>query len=402
MLQKRDRLSFATLNQVSGEYRGEFFDKKLITTLGVRAPFYQRDLINNCFTVSPSGNVACTSQVAPYAAANPYNYTAATNVVTGFAPPQSRTYKYNRVLPNLGIVYKSSNNWSVFANYSKGLSVPGTDSLYQAFYFPRSTNAANPVPETTDNFDAGVRYSSSTIQAEVGPWYTKFTNRLASAFDPDTQQTVYRNLGRVDKYGIDGSIAYRPIPQVLVYVFGSYLKSEIKSDVQVGTCTTTTTSNCTAIGQPIYAATTGKRESGAATYTAGARVQATLGPLELGLQGKRTGRRYLNDQNVPVIGCTATFVNTVCPATANTYPGYGAFAPAYTLFEADARLSLKSLGLNDKTYLQVNVQNLFNTYYVGGFSGGSTLPQHDPVRAGRVPAHGHRDAQRRVLTRHHA
>ncbi len=96
---------------------------------------------------------------------------------------------------------------------------------------------ANPTPETTDNFDAGLRYTSRKIQASIGPWYTRFQNRLASAFDVDTQQTIYRNLGRVDKYGIDGSVAYRPIPEVLFYVFGSYLKSEIKSNVEIGRCT---------------------------------------------------------------------------------------------------------------------------------------------------------------------
>src|SRR3546814_6771738 len=36
VLQKRDRLSYAILSQVSGEYRGEFLDGALVTTLGDR------------------------------------------------------------------------------------------------------------------------------------------------------------------------------------------------------------------------------------------------------------------------------------------------------------------------------------------------------------------------------
>lgn len=395
ILQKRDRLSFATLNQVSGEYRGQFFDDRVIVNLGIRAPFYRRDLNNYCFTSSAGGFVECfgrdTTLQNEIAAANPYTTNAVTGVpATGsFAPPQSRRYTYNRVLPNVGVTFRAADRISVFANYSKGLQVPGTDNLYNAFFFPRNTDAANPKPETTDNFDAGVRYTTAKLQVQVGPWYSRFTNRLASAFDPDTQQTVYRNLGTVDKYGIDGSLDFRPIREVSLHVFGSYLKSKIKNDVAIGNCpatltTANTTVNCTTAGTPIYALTAGKRESGAPTYTFGGRVQGDFGPLELGVQAKRTGRRYLNDQNLPTIQCTAALVNAICPTAANTpanftgtrgfgYQVFGAAAKGYTLVDLDARLSLAWAGFNDKTYLQLNVQNVFDQYYIGGFSGGSTV-----------------------------
>ena len=274
-VQKRDRLSYAILDQFSGEYRGDFGAVKV--NVGVRAPFFKRNLNNFCFTTSATGNVDCLGRGndagnATYAAANPYTYTAATNTVVGFSAPQSRRYKYNRVLPNVGATFEPTDHVTLYINYSKGMQVPGTDNLYQTFYYPTATEAANPEPETTDNFDGGIRYTSSKIQATFGPWYTKFTNRLASAYDPDTQQTIYRNLGRVDKYGVDGSFSYRPIPEVLLYAFGSYLKSEIKDDVVIGRCgavltTANTTNNCTTAGAPIYGLTAGKRESGSPVYS---------------------------------------------------------------------------------------------------------------------------------------
>src|SRR3546814_19321450 len=73
--------------------------------------------------------------------------------------------------------------------------------------------------------------TSSKVQAQISGWYTIFNNRLASAYDPVTDRTIYRHLGRVDKYGIDGSIAYTTIPEVQLYVFGSYQKSKIKDNV---------------------------------------------------------------------------------------------------------------------------------------------------------------------------
>src|SRR3546814_9653138 len=102
--------------------------------------------------------------------------------------------------------------------------------------------------------------------------------------------------------------------------------------------------------------TAGKRESGAPVYSFGGRASGRLGPLELGIQAKRTGPRYVNDQNLPI--------------TIGGAQVYGAKVPAYTLVDLDARLPLDWAGLNDKTFLQLNVSNLFDELYVGGFSGG--------------------------------
>ncbi len=153
-LQKRDRLSYAILHQLSGEYRGEFFDGKLVVNVGLRAPFFKRDLNNFCATSSPTF-VECFGRDDPryatFATLNP--------TVQG---PQQRVFKYDALLPNIGFIYDFMPRASVFANYAKGLSVPSTDNLYNAFFFAPTTDAASPNPETTDNFDVGVRYRSPT------------------------------------------------------------------------------------------------------------------------------------------------------------------------------------------------------------------------------------------------
>jgi iron complex outermembrane receptor protein len=368
LMEKRDRLSFAVLDQVSGEYRGTFGG--LTVNLGVRAPWFKRNLHQFCFTTAANGNVDClgrgnAADNATYATANPL-----------YAAPQTRQYTYNRVLPNVGATYKFGGGFTAYLNYSKGLQVPGTDNLYQAFFYALSNPAAHPTPETSDNFDGGLRYTTGKIQATLSPWYTRFTNRLASAYDVTTDQTIYRNLGRVDKYGIDASFAYRPIREVLIYAWGSYLKSEIKNDVVIGECNATATPNCAHSGDPIYAATAGKRESGSPTYTYGLRLQGDIGPLSLAAQGKVTGPRYLNDQNLPNLQCNGSLVNQYCTGT--SYQVYAAKTPAYGTVDFDARLKLGFLGLNDQTFLQVNVQNIFNKYYVGGFTGGSTTQFNVP------------------------
>ena len=360
-MQKRNRRSRAILDQVSGEYRGQFFGDALQVNAGIRAPFFKRKLNNLCVSESGSGIgfVDCFNDAASQAAflaANP-----------AYSAPQQREFNYNAVLPSAGFTFDLAPSFSVFANYSKGLQVPGTDNLYQSFAFPVGNDRAKPNPEKTDNFDAGLRYRSGKIQGQLAGWYTLYKNRLASAYDPELDVSLYRNLGTVDKYGIDGSISYQPIRQVSLYAYGSYLKSKIRDDVVSGECTagnvTAGANGCTAIGQAIFAPTAGKRESGAPVYTFGGRAELNLDYFQFGIQAKRTGERYVNDVNLPVTQ-SYTLNNVV-----TNYQVYGEKTPAYTIVDLDLRVPLTFANVGDRTYLQFNLTNLFDELYVAGFSG---------------------------------
>ncbi len=351
-LQKRDRLSFAILHQIAGEYRGEFGD--LTATVGLRMPFMRRNLTNYCATSSASGFVECfngdSAAQAAWLAANPTQSVPGVGTFPTSAP-QQRIFNYKKLLPNIGLVYDLTSNISAFGNFSQGLQAPGTDNLYNSFYFPVTAAQAQPRPEKTDNFDLGLRYRSSTVHAQVVGWYTNYTDRLASAYDPELERTVYRNLGRVKKYGIDANISWQPISALSVYAFGSLLESEIQDNVVLATTTG---------GTQIFAMTAGKREAGAPTYTFGGGFNADLGPVAFGANAKRTGSRYVFDDNMPIRTGTG-------PTPASIL--YPAKTPAYTLVDLHARVKLNWAGLGDETYFQFNLMNAFDELYVGGFSG---------------------------------
>lgn len=317
--QKRNRKSFAILHQAAAQYRGQFGG--LTAELGLRVPFFERELNQFCVTTDPSGNVNCINgddDIAAYLDEN-----------EGFVGPTSATYNYDAILPNVGLTYEFAPGASVFGSYAKNLSVPGTDALYGSLFV-----GIAPEPETSHSVDLGLRYQNSMIQAQLTGWFNRYENRLASAYDPIADRTITRNLGEVDKYGVDGSIAFKPSEPVLFYVFGSYLKSDIKDDVQ--------------IGADLFAETAGKREAGAPKFTVGARAQFELGPVELGAQVKRTGSRFLND------------INTI-------------ELPGYTVADFDARLSLGYFNDNlEKAYFQVNVLNVFDQVYIGSAPTGLT------------------------------
>lgn len=361
VLQKRDRKSYAILHQVSGEYIGNFFADALRVNLGLRAPFLRRNLNNYCATSSPAGFVECFTD--DDAALQAYLSTQPQQTVPGIGTfpiqgPQKRVFDYKRVLPNVGFTFNVTPQAAIFGNYSKGIQVPGTDNLYNAFYFPVTAAQANPDPETTDNFDLGVRYTSGAFQAQVSGWYTIYTNRLASSYDPELERSVYRNLGKVTKWGVDGSVAYSPIREISLFAFGSYLKSRIEDDVVIGR--TTAAGPLGPIGTPIYAPTAGKTEAGAPEFTLGGGFNAILGPVEIGGTVKRTGSRYVYDTNepvrafAPVLGVPTVFV---------VYPNK---TPAYTIVNLNVKVGLEWAGLNDKTYFKFNAMNLFDELWVGG------------------------------------
>ena len=51
---------------------------------------------------------------------------------------------------------------------------------------------------------------------------------------------------------------------------------------------------------------------------------------------------------------------------------YPAKTNAYWMVNLDARFSLEAIGLNDKSYLQLNVYNLTDELYVGNYTSGIT------------------------------
>ena len=334
VLNKRDRQSYAILHQISGEYRGEF--GPLTAVVGLRAPFFTRELDQRCYTLDSGGDLACFENQDPgnFLALNP-----------DAVAPLERTYKYEKLLPNIGFTYDLGPA-SIFGNYAKGLSVPGTDVLYDSIFFPEDQPGAQPAPETTDTFDVGARFQSGRLQGQIAAWYTQYNNRLRTSFNDLLGESVTTNLGRVNKWGIDGSLAFEPTDNTLLYVFGSWNDSEIQDDVQ---------NDVDAAGNPIFLPTSGKRESGSPTFSVGARGQVALGPVELGAQIKHTGKRYLNDVNLPLIAFGAE--------------AYPATFPSYTLVDFDARFNLGEITNGHNAAVQINVTNVFDELYVGAADG---------------------------------
>lgn len=345
ILRSRDRKSIAKLNQFSLSYNGSFYEDRLKIAVGVRAPYFERELNQYCYSQNGSSNVLCTTQ--PIATTNPVtgNVTFAGSS-TQYIQPYSATLKYDDWLPNLGVSYEFAENHIFFASYAEGLSAPRTDSLYQV---NRSTVAGGIVfsranPETTQSFDLGYRYQGQDLTISTSVWRTKYFDRIVNTFDDELGFFVDRNVGDVDLQGWDFEAAYTPMDGLTLYGSVSYIDSELQDDL-ILTATTTLR-------------TKGKKLVETPDWTVSGRIQYVFGGFTVGLQGKFVGDRFSTDMNDEV-------------------------AESYTVFDADIRYDLTDFGYED-TYIQFNAINLFDENYLGNISS-ATNAQSTDVSNTNVP-----------------
>ena len=292
---------------------------------GVVSKNFKRELNQYCYSQDGSSNVRCTSE-APNATLANGNVTFAGSS-TQYIKPYSAEKKYDKVLPNVGVNYELAPHNFVYASYAEALSAPRTDSLYTVKRLANGV-VTNPgvQPETTQAFDVGYRYQTPTVNAQVALWTNKFQNRIVSAYDDALGIFVDRNVGDAKGYGLDANGSW--ILEDYLSVFGSfsYNHSTLKSNIPLN-------------GQVLP--TAGKFIVETPEYTFGAGFDWNITEaLRLSMDLKYTGERWSTDVNDEK-------------------------TPAYTITNLSLRYDLP---FANKTYVQLNVKNLFDEEYFGSIS----------------------------------
>ena len=347
-IQQRDRKSIAMLNQLSGQYIGHFFGDALRLEVGVRRPWFKRKLQQNCYTEArgSAGFAYCSSEPASSLVIIGPDDPVPTTGPTPYYAPFKAQYKYGKLLPNVGFTYNVTGPVSVFGSYAKGFSAPRTDNLYRA---PR----VDVKPEETDAFDLGVRYTTGRVQAQLAGWKINYDNRIVTSFNQDLGISLDRNVGKVDTYGFDANVGFRPVRHVTLLALASYIHTELKDNIEISTTTAATPpaglvfcDGAPTTANPVVktcAPTRGKFVAETPKWQFGGRAQYDIGPVSFGIQGKHVGPRFATDVNdVKVKG--------------------------YNIFDVDARFALDDIVHTKNTYLQFNLQNVFDEFYFGNLS----------------------------------
>ena len=409
-IQLRNRLSYAMLNQVSGEYFGQFLDTKLKVSLGVRAPFFERELNQYCFTsngtqffggntIGGSNSTRAAQGAFRVTAGNPYCTDQSNPVLPGgtvanptagegtlYFAPFERTVKYSPILPSVGASYQIAGPHSVYASFGKNFSSPSTDSLYRSVVI-------DPKPEFTDSYEAGYRFRSGRLQAQLSGYRTDYKNRIVSAQDLDPESptfgsTIDRNAGKGQAWGAEAQASFKPEVATTLYAYGSYTDTEILEDILRTATATSTNSPCPAsvpVGstcQVVDVLTGGNEFVETPKWQFGGRAQRAFGPLSLGVQMKYVGKRWSTDDNGRTLATTTGSGQTAGQPFILTGPDGQPIddvpiAPngrtnSYTILDMDAVLDLGFIGFKQGR-LRINANNVLNKYYFGNISTQSTL-----------------------------
>jgi iron complex outermembrane receptor protein len=295
-----------------------------------------------------SSNVRCTTENFNDAAIGAANdgigtlVTGSGTVAAGiFARPFNTSFKYDAILPNVGVSWEFAENHTVYASFAEGLSAPRTDNLYFVIATrtgplatdPYTTSYPGVEPERTKSYDLGYRFQGETVTASVAVWKNTFENRIVTSFDQNLGVNVDRNVGTVELQGLDLEVGARPMDGLTVYASASYNESELQDDLNLGRAADLTLNLLPLKGKTLVETP---------EWTFAGRVQYQLENFTFGLQGKYVGDRFSTDVNDEI-------------------------AEAYTIFDANVVADLAGYGLGD-TQLQLNAINLFDENYLGNIS----------------------------------
>jgi iron complex outermembrane receptor protein len=344
IIRGRDRFSIAELSQFALEWRGQFAEDKFTATVGVRAPFFKRELNQYCYTpdggtgnsgtIQAQGGVLCTSRAPNFTYSNGNVGFQGSNAPMGvqFIAPWSDEVKFDDILPNLGLSYNPTDSQQLYFSYAEGLSAPRTDNLYSVGRQPDGS-VGSPLPdsETTKSYDLGWRLDHPRTIASLAVYRIDYTNRIVSTFDESLGFSTDRNVGDVKVLGVDAQLGQRLGELFSLTASVSYNDSELLDDVPTA-------------GVPIP--TSGKQLVETPEWMFAVRAEVDVTPdFRVGLQGKKVDDRFGTDLNTEV-------------------------APGYTVFDLDLTYGLSFKGVQ-RAEIQLNVTNLLDEKYFGNISSGT-------------------------------
>jgi iron complex outermembrane recepter protein len=242
--------------------------------------------------------------------------------------------------PAVGAVYSFENGAEVFAGFSQATrSFPSVNgSIWGTTQAGFDAIKDTIEPETSDTYEAGLRYNSGAFNGVLGAYLVNFKNRLlgvASGPDIIGSPSVLQNVGSVRSVGIEAAGNYRITPVLTLYASYTYTDATYRDDVVDRTGAVTLLRGKTVIDTPKHMA------RGEISYD----------------DSRFFGRASVNYMSKRYF----TYTNDLLPGD-----GLG-YVPGRAIVDA-------TLGyhITDKIEVQLNASNLFDKKYIGTINSAGT------------------------------
>lgn len=313
-IERRNRQSYATLNQVALSYSGSFFDNKMKLDLGLRMPDFKRDLNQYCYMSGT--NAYCEPTLA--------------KSQSGIAATSWKV-DYSKTLPNAGVSFKIDNHQTLYTSYSEMISAPRTDSLYN---YP----IPNLHPEDSQTEEFGYRYSSPLLSASASVWKSDFQHRIETGYDVDLGASVATDVGNARMNGANAEIGVRPLKGLSLYASASFTNTKMLNDYQFKAGSDLCGTAQAGSSKNAYDCTAGMHLGKIPARMYSFNGDYEIGNWQFGLDGKFTGQRYASLAN-------------------------GDYTKSFIVWNADVRYKIGKMGPLKESYLQLNAKNLFSEHY---------------------------------------
>ena len=251
---------------------------------------------------------------------------------------------YRKLLPSLGLRYQATPEVQFFANLAQNWRTPSNFTLQNLVKAGTGTWAngvltgatlRDPVvtPETSVNFDGGIRFAKDDVTLSASIFHIDFKNRIASSFDPVANLSTDANVGAMKTNGIEAEAGFRLNSNWSFYGSATYT-SAVMSDSLI--CRTISSGKCT-----VFYNTAGMQFPDTPKIMGGLSANFNMGGFFAKVDGKFTGSSF------------ATMVND------QTVDGY-------TLWNLTAGYNFGNMfgSLFKNPKIQVNVNNLTNKKYM--------------------------------------
>ena len=250
--------------------------------------------------------------------------------------PKATLETNSKVLFSGGVQFEAMDGLMIFGGYAENYKALGDELLERP-----TADLRNLEPETSENWEAGVRYSSGLFQASAVYFKSTFDNRVeffaaGSTTGPDYlvgENGTYANVGGIDSEGLELLAAVRPLEGLSLYASYTFIDATYRGSGDD-------------LADAALGLLPGNKVTGIPENMFVISADYTDGWFRAGVSGKHTDDRPVN--------VTGTFI-----------------APSF--FNADAYIGVTGEAISEvlkQVDFNLTVNNLFDEDYLGGISGG--------------------------------
>ena len=144
---------------------------------------------------------------------------------------------YDKTSPVLGLVFKVSQTFNLYANAGQGFETPTfVEQSYNNDMTPTGNNSTLQ-PSTSENFEIGAKaFLTDSTLLNLAVFNVKTKNEIV--VDSSNAVTVYKNAGDTERSGLELSIDSNLGNNIKAYMSYSYLNAEFKDSFSTGTSNT--------------------------------------------------------------------------------------------------------------------------------------------------------------------